>query len=48
MLDKMIWKVFEKTGDINAYLLYADIRSISDTKNSEVTAGDHSMPVKIN
>lgn len=48
MLDKMIWKVFEKTGDINAYLLYADIKSVSDVKNPEITAGTQSIPVQIN
>ncbi|HBM76178.1 MAG TPA: YqzL family protein [Clostridiaceae bacterium] len=34
MLDSMVWKVFEKTGSIDMYLLYSDIK-YSNTKEEK-------------
>lgn len=36
MLDKMIWMVFEKTGNIDAYLLYIDIKNIKGLKEIDI------------
>ncbi|KPU44106.1 hypothetical protein OXPF_22730 [Oxobacter pfennigii] len=32
MLDIISWKLFEKTGCIDAYLLYIDMKKINDIK----------------
>lgn len=47
MLDSVIWKVFEKTGNIDAYLLYSDIRNIKHDKDAEITSIDN-VDVQIN
>lgn len=33
MLDIVSWKLFEKTGNIDAYLLYSDIKFLGRTEN---------------
>lgn len=34
MLDIVSWKLFEKTGNIDAYLLYADIKFLDKAKTT--------------
>jgi hypothetical protein len=33
MLDNVFWTVFEKTGSIDAYLLYIDLKDLNNIKD---------------
>ncbi|HBM81253.1 MAG: YqzL family protein [Clostridiales bacterium] len=35
MLDKVVWKFFEKTGNIDIYLMYNDIKNTNQLKTAE-------------
>lgn len=35
MLDNVAWKVFEKTGNIDIYLIYSDIRKLNTSNEKE-------------
>ena len=48
MLDKISWKVFEKTGNIDAYLLYTDVRNNMNTIKHTIYKDDkESKTIKI-
>lgn len=44
MLDIVSWKLFEKTGNIDAYLLYSDIKFLDTSKNIGYKHNDIEMP----
>jgi hypothetical protein len=48
MLDSVIWKVFEKTGNIDAYLLYSDIKSTRNIKVSDIKTCIDDVDVQLN
>ena len=48
MLDSLLWKVFEKTGNIDAYLLYLDIKNINSTGNDESREKNNNEVLQIN
>lgn len=37
MLKNRMWKIFEATGNINAYLCYRDINTIFKNENISIT-----------
>jgi len=37
MLDKISWEIFIKTGSINAYLLYNDIKNLNNIQNIDTS-----------
>lgn len=41
MLDKFCWSVFEKTGDIDAYLLYANMKDMNGVKEMDIDLKGH-------
>lgn len=44
MLDKMIWRVFEKTGNIDIYLLYVDYKNIGGMNEAEIKSNADNNP----
>ena len=40
MLQETIWKTFEMTGSIDAYMCYKEIESAADKKNTEKNTED--------
>lgn len=47
-MERIYWNLFEKTGNIDAYLLYLDIKKMSDLKGAEIKTGKDSGSVEIN
>lgn len=44
MLDIVSWKLFEKTGNIDAYLLYSDIKLIDNAKGVRYKKNEIEIP----
>lgn len=44
MLDIVSWKLFEKTGNIDAYLLYSDIKLIDNAKGIRYKKNEIEIP----
>ena len=38
MFDRISWEIFKKTGDINAYLLYIDIKKLNGINVKDIKA----------
>lgn len=41
MFDKISWEVFKKTGDIDAYLLYIDLKNLDSIKDIDTRSDNN-------
>lgn len=48
MLDNIIWRFFEKTGSIDTYLLYVDIKSLNKIKEIKTKIKSGGSTTRIN
>lgn len=48
MLDKMWWKIFEETGNVDAYLIYINMKNSNNIKKNDVNSNGQSSVTNFN